>query len=102
MNGNLYLMRMGKQNLACILEQSAVGGDYRNETFLTGRCNEMGKQGMQKGFAHQMEIEKLDMPFQPVCQHIEFVLRKRLLYTFCLWTELAVQVADIGNFKVTS
>jgi hypothetical protein len=95
-------MWMGKQNLTCILEQSAVGGDYRNETFLTCRCNEMGKQGMQKGFAHQMEIEKLDMPFQPVCQQVKFVLRKRPLRAFCLWTELAAQVADIGNFKVTS
>jgi hypothetical protein len=83
-------------------KKSTIGGKHRHKILLTGYLNKFRQMGMQERFAHQMEIEKLDMPFQPVCQQVKFVLRKRPLRAFCLWAELAVQVADIGDLKVTS
>ena len=57
---------------------------------------------MQERFAHEMKIQELDLFLKPIGQQIEFFQGQSMLGSIRLWTELAIKVAYIRYFKVTS
>ena len=81
-------------------QQRAIGRKYWNKTFLESYIYKGGEKLMQHRFAHQVKVQKLDLPPQPVGQKVELVERHLTLRTGVLRTEDTAEVADIGYFQI--
>ena len=57
---------------------------------------------MQERLAHQVEIEELDLPTEFIGQLFEFLHGKTMLRSIRFGTEQAIEVADIGYFKIAT
>ena len=100
--GDLNLVRMGADNLLPSGKQGAIGGEHGHEILLTGQPDELGQMGMQEGLSHQMEVQELDLSAELVGQEVELLQGKAMLGPIRLGTELAIEVAHIGYFKIAS
>ena len=58
--------------------------------------------GMQERLSHQVEIEKLDLSTEFIGQHFEFLHGKSMLGSIRLGTEQAIEITDIGYFKIAT
>ena len=60
------------------------------------------QQGMKERFSHQMKIQKLDLVLKLVGESVKFIQGQTMLGSVRLRAELAIEVADIGYFKIAS
>jgi hypothetical protein len=57
---------------------------------------------MQEGLSHQMKIKELDLSTKFISQRFELFQGKTMLGSIRLRTEQAIQIADIGYFKIAA
>jgi hypothetical protein len=57
---------------------------------------------VQEGLSHQMKIKELDLSTEFIGQLFEFFQRKTMLGSIRFRTEQAIQIADIGYFKIAA
>ena len=102
MQGNLDFMWKGFNHALGFRQKGAIGGEHGHEALPTGYLNEFRQMGMQEGLTHQVEIKKLDLSTELVGQEVELLHRKTTLGSVRLGTEQAIEVTDIGYFKIAS
>ena len=70
---NLDFVGQSFKNIGALREQSAVGGEYRDEAFEPCHTDELRQMGMQKRLAHKVEIQELHFACKSVGERVEFV-----------------------------
>ena len=83
-------------------QKSAIGSKHRYKILPTGYLNKVRQMGMQERLSHQMKIEKFDLPTEFIGQPFEFLHGKTMLGSIRLGTEQAVEITDIGYFKIAT
>jgi len=98
--GYLDFMRTGFDYAYRSRQKSTIGGEHGHELLATGYPNELRQMGMQEGLAHQVEIKELDLSTKLVGQEVELLHGKTTLRSIRLGTEQAIEVANVGYFKI--
>ena len=102
MQGNLDFMRKGFNHALGFRQKGAIGGEHGHKVFPTGHPNDFRQMGMQEGLSHQVKIKELDLSTKFISQRLELFQGKTMLGSIRLGTEQAIQIADIGYFKLAA
>ena len=102
MEGNLYLVGTGIDDLLPFRQECAIGSQHGYKSFLTGHLDKVRQQRMKERLTHQMKIQKLYLVLKPAGESIKFIQGQTMLGSVRLQTELAIEVADVGYFKIAA
>lgn len=80
------------------MEQCAVGGEYGDEPLALCCGDKLGQVWMKEGFAHQVEVEKLDAPRESVGKRVKLLGCELMPLSGGLGTKHAIEVAAVGYF----
>ena len=73
MQGELDFVGQGVEEFHGTMQEGAVRGKHRLESFLACRCDKLWQQGMEQGLAHQMEVEETNLSTDLVGEQVEFL-----------------------------
>ena len=84
------------------MKQGAIAGEYRLESFFSCHSDELGQERVEQRLAHDVEIEKTDLPLDFVREKVEFFCAQLPFLASMLGTKVAVEVASVGYFYITA
>ena len=84
------------------MQEGAIRGEHRLESFLPSRSDELWQEGMEQGLAHQMKIEETNLSTDLIGEQVEFLCTQLSLFPGVLGTEVTVEITGVCDFYVTT
>jgi len=84
------------------MEQGAVAGEHCLEPLFSCCRDKLGQERVEQRLAHEMEIEKADLPSNLIREQVEFLGTQLSFASRMLGAKVAVEVASVRYFYVAA